>query len=98
MPGSGESYLAEAAAPANPALSPGLPSTRLRQDSVTGVPTIRKPHKVRQRLKRIHSIGIRHLLQCMPLDEPLDRHLELLARAGVGDRGHGDDVIGHMPR
>ena len=31
-----------------------------------------------------HSIRVRHLLQRMPLDEPLDRHLKLLTRAGVG--------------
>ena len=33
----------------------------------------------------------------MPLDQPLDRDLELLAGPGVRDGGHGDDVVGHVP-
>src|SRR5699024_2165176 len=63
--------------------------TLSRRESVGGVSRLGEPSEIGQRLEGIDRIGVGHAFERVALDQSLDGHLELLARAGVGDGRHG---------
>ena len=56
-----------------------------------------EPSEIGQRVEGIDSVGVGDPFERVALDQPFDGDLELLARAGVGDGRHGDDVVGNVP-
>ena len=73
-------------------------TVREQRDSADGVPRLGESGEVGQRLEGVDGVGVGHPFERVALDQSFDRHLELLARPGVRDGRHGDNVIGNVSR